>query len=110
MDDGWVPVIESGSLEDRRAARVDVDGEAVLVVRDGDRLLAIGDRCTHRGAPLHRGRLTFSGSIAQVTCPVHGSLFDLATGKVMRGPATQAVPAYDARVNGAGTIEVRRRD
>jgi nitrite reductase/ring-hydroxylating ferredoxin subunit len=110
MDDGWVPVIASASLDDRRAERVDAGGEPVLLVRDGDRLLAIGDRCTHQGAPLHRGRVTFSGSIAQATCPVHGSSFDLTSGRVMRGPAMQAVPAYDARVNGDGMIEVRRRD
>lgn len=110
MEDGWVTVLASTSLDDRRPERVDAGGEAVLLVRDGDRLFAIGDRCTHQGAPLHRGRVTFSGSIAQATCPAHGSSFDLISGKVMRGPAMQAVPAYDARVNDEGMIEVRRRD
>lgn len=97
------------SLEDRRPTRVVVDGVDVLVIRDGERLFAIGNRCTHQGAPLDRGRVTFSGSLAQVTCPVHGSTFDIATGKVMRGPATSPEPAYDARVSD-GTIQVRRRD
>jgi nitrite reductase/ring-hydroxylating ferredoxin subunit len=86
-----------------------VDGVDVLVVRDGERLFAIGNRCTHQGAPLSKGRVTFSGSVTSVTCPVHGSTFDLATGKVMRAPATTPEPAYDARVN-EGMVEVRRRD
>ena len=86
-----------------------VDGVDVLVVRDGERLFAIGNRCTHQGAPLSKGRITFSGSIASVTCPVHGSTFDLATGRVMRAPATLSEPAYDVRVN-EGTIEIRGRD
>jgi nitrite reductase/ring-hydroxylating ferredoxin subunit len=94
---------------DRKPARVDVHDEAVLVVRDGDRLFAIADRCTHQGASLSKGRVTFSGSIAQVTCPAHGSTFDLATGRVLRAPATTPEPAYDARVKD-GRIELRNRD
>jgi nitrite reductase/ring-hydroxylating ferredoxin subunit len=107
-DDGWLPTVELSSLEDRRPTKVTVDGTAVLLVRDGDRLLAIGDRCTHQGAPLSRGRVTFSGSIAQVTCPAHGSAFDLTNGHVMRAPATAPEPAYDARVTD-GLVELRKR-
>ncbi len=104
----WVGVLAEQALEDRRPERVLVDGVDVLLVRDGERLFAIANRCTHQGAPLSRGRVTFSGSIASVTCPVHGSTFDLATGKVLRGPATVPEPAYDVRVNG-GTVEIRGR-
>jgi len=108
-EEGWRPTLTLESLADRRPARVNVEGEPVLLVRDGDRLFAIGDRCTHQGAPLSKGRVTFSGSIAQVTCPAHGSTFDLANGHVMRAPATSPEPAYDARVT-EGVIELRRRD
>jgi nitrite reductase/ring-hydroxylating ferredoxin subunit len=87
---------------------VSLDGVEVLLVRDGERLFAIANRCTHQGAPLDKGRVTFSGSIASATCPVHGSTFDLATGKVLRGPATRPEPAYDVRVN-EGTVEIRER-
>ena len=97
------------ALTDGHPVRVHVGGEDVLVVRDGERLFAIGNRCTHQGAPLHRGPVRFSGSLDTVQCPVHGSMFGLSDGKVLRGPAMQPVPAYDARVNG-DTIEIRRRD
>lgn len=107
-EDGWTPTVAIESLPDGRPARVTVEGEPVLLVRDGNRLFAIGDRCTHQGAPLSRGRVTFSGSIAQVTCPAHGSTFDLSDGHVLRAPATQPEPAYDARVSD-GVIEIRRR-
>lgn len=108
-DGGWAPTIAIESLVDRRPTRVTLDDEPVLLVRDGERLFAIGDRCTHQGAPLSRGRVTFSGSIAQVTCPAHGSTFDLANGHVMRAPATSPEPAYDARVTD-GVVELRKRD
>jgi nitrite reductase/ring-hydroxylating ferredoxin subunit len=34
------------------------------------------------------------------TCPAHGSMFDLATGTVRRGPAMKPVAAYEAKVDG----------
>ena len=108
MDEGWVAAISLEKLPDRSAARVELDGQPVLVTRDGERLFAIGARCTHQGAPLQRGPLKF-GSLDQVTCPVHGSVFGLADGRVLRGPATQPEPAYDVRLT-EGTIELRRRD
>jgi len=35
-----------------------------------------------------------------VTCPWHGSQFDLDTGQVMRGPAVAPVRTYSARLDG----------
>ncbi len=107
-DEEWVATLALESLGDRRPTRVVVDGQHVLLVRNGDALFAIGDRCTHQGAPLSKGRVTFSGSITQVTCPAHGSSFDLANGHVMRAPAASPEPAYDARVID-GVVELRKR-
>lgn len=108
-ENGWSPALPFADLADHRATKVAVDGQDVLLVRDGERLFAIGNRCTHQGAPLHRGPVRFSGSLATVQCPLHGSMFGLADGKVLRGPAMTPVPAYDARVNEA-MVEIRRRD
>ena len=106
--DGWVPILALEALHDGRPTRVELEGTAVLVVRDGERLFAIADRCSHQGAPLHKGPVRFSGSLATATCPVHGSQFALDTGQVMRGPATAPVPAYDARVH-EGVVQIRDR-
>jgi 3-phenylpropionate/trans-cinnamate dioxygenase ferredoxin component len=108
-EDGWLPALPLADLAERKATKVSVDGQDVLLVRDGERLFAIGNRCTHQGAPLHRGPVRFSGSLDTVQCPVHGSMFGLSDGKVLRGPAMQPVSAYDARVNG-DTVEIRPRD
>jgi nitrite reductase/ring-hydroxylating ferredoxin subunit len=75
------------------AIRVDVDGTPVAVFRVGDQLLAVDARCTHVGGPLERGAV----SGGAVTCPLHGSQFDMATGKVLRGPATRPVRALRVR-------------
>lgn len=106
---GWTPSLAEDALTDGRPVRVQFDGEDVFVVRDGERLFAIGNRCTHQAAPLHRGPVRFSGSLATVQCPLHGSMFELLDGKVLRGPAMTPVPRNDARVSG-DTVEIRRKD
>lgn len=107
-DDGWLPAGNLDDLGEGKGARVAVGDATVLLVRSGDRVFAIGNRCTHQGAPLDRGPVKASGSLATVTCPAHGSVFGLEDGKVMRGPATKPVQAYETRVV-EGTVEIRPR-
>lgn len=107
-DDGWIPIGLLEDLSERKPVRVDAHGADVLLVRNGDELFAIGNRCSHQGAPLHKGPVRFGGSLRTVQCPLHGSTFDLSGGKVMRGPATEPVPAYETRVTG-GVVEIRPR-
>lgn len=94
-------------MAEGKPTRVELDGEAILVVRSGDRLFAMENRCSHQGAPLHKGPVRF-GSLNQVTCPAHGSMFNLETGAVLRGPASKALATYDARVTD-GMVEIRKR-
>ena len=107
-DDGWIPLVTLDDVPDRKPIRVDAHGADVLLVRNGDELFAIGNRCSHQGAPLHKGPVRFGGSLRTVQCPLHGSTFDLAQGKVLRGPATEPVPAYETRVT-EGVVEIRPR-
>jgi nitrite reductase/ring-hydroxylating ferredoxin subunit len=107
-DGGWIAVLPVTDLEDRKPVKVDVDGSAVLLVRNGEELFGIGNRCTHQGAPLHKGIVRFGGSLRTVQCPLHGSMFDLAEGRVLRGPATEPAPVYDTRVTD-GVVEMRPR-
>jgi nitrite reductase/ring-hydroxylating ferredoxin subunit len=105
----WTAALPLDELPEGTPTRVSVEGVDILLARDGDRLFATSNRCTHQGAPLSKGPLRFSGSLVTATCPVHGSQFALDTGKVLRGPATRPVAAYDVRVN-EGMVEIRDRD
>jgi nitrite reductase/ring-hydroxylating ferredoxin subunit len=59
-------------------------------------------KCTHRGGPLNEGK--FDGSM--VTCPWHGTQFNVCTGAVLRGPATEPVKTYRVIVEGEiGRVE-----
>jgi nitrite reductase/ring-hydroxylating ferredoxin subunit/uncharacterized membrane protein len=75
----------------------------VLLVRHDGRVLALADRCSHRGGPLHEGELV-DGCIQ---CPWHGSRFLLEDGSIARGPASRPQPAYETRV-ADGRVQVRR--
>jgi nitrite reductase/ring-hydroxylating ferredoxin subunit len=109
MSDGtWLSAGRVDDLSEGTATRVTVGDATVLLVRSGDRVFAIGNRCTHQGAPLDRGPVKVSGSLATVTCPAHGSVFGLENGKVLRGPAMKPVDAYETRVV-EGMVEVRPR-
>jgi nitrite reductase/ring-hydroxylating ferredoxin subunit len=68
----------------------DAPGGAIAVFRLGDRLHAIRDECPHAGASLADGVL--DGAI--VTCPRHGSQFDLTTGSRERGPSDFPIRTY----------------
>lgn len=68
-------------------------GLRVSVARAADRLYAFDDLCTHEGCPLSAGLLT--GTV--IMCQCHGSRFDLTTGEVVNGPATEPLAVHEVR-------------
>jgi 3-phenylpropionate/trans-cinnamate dioxygenase ferredoxin component len=78
------------------AIRVDVDGHRLAVVRCGDDVYVIGDRCTHQDISLAEGEVDCeSGTIE---CWKHGSTFRLADGVPDVLPATKPTPTYEVLV------------
>ena len=98
----WQVALADAALGEGDAKTVEVDGASVMVTRQGGRVYALADRCTHRGGPLHRGTIA-NGC---VKCPWHGSVFRLDDGSVEEGPSAYPQPVYDVRVRD-GSIEVR---
>jgi nitrite reductase/ring-hydroxylating ferredoxin subunit len=105
---GWETAIGVGELTADEATRVHVSGLDVLVLKHGETIFAVANRCTHQGAPLDKGIVKTSESVPTVTCPAHGSVFSLIDGRVRRGPASRPVQAFEVRVN-EGTVEIRPR-
>jgi phenylpropionate dioxygenase-like ring-hydroxylating dioxygenase large terminal subunit len=75
----WTP-IERASRVKRQPLSLVVAGERIVLFRDagagagaGDRLVALIDRCPHRGVALSLGKVTPEGTLA---CPFHGWQFD----------------------------------
>jgi nitrite reductase/ring-hydroxylating ferredoxin subunit/uncharacterized membrane protein len=100
----WTPVLDDQELAEAKARRVTAGGTDILLYRRTDRIFALANRCSHRGGPLHKGRVTDG----QVRCPWHLSTFNLEDGSILQGPATAPQPCYQVRLRD-GTIEVRDR-
>src|SRR4051794_2308000 len=99
----WTPATDASQLQDRRPTRVVVGDTPVLLLRDGEELFAIHDRCSHRGCSLTDGSLEGD----EIVCACHGSRFDRRDGSVRQGPATAPQPAFEVRVRDE-RVEVRR--
>jgi nitrite reductase/ring-hydroxylating ferredoxin subunit/uncharacterized membrane protein len=97
----WTPVLDADQLDDGALTAATAGTTPVLLLRRGEQVHALDDRCSHRGCPLHQGMLE-EGTI---TCRCHGSTFRL-DGSIVKGPATAPQPRFDARVSG-GKVEIR---
>ncbi|MCB0974632.1 MAG: non-heme iron oxygenase ferredoxin subunit [Actinobacteria bacterium] len=92
-------------IPDPGSIRVDKDGLRLVVVRIGDDVWAMNDRCTHAEASLAEGELWIEER--EIECPRHGSTFDLDNGVPQSLPATQPAATYQVVViNGLVNIVV----
>src|SRR5438270_1731105 len=73
-----------------------VGGEDVAIFNVDGQFYATQSDCTHRGGPLCEGSL--AGEV--VTCPWHGSRFNVRTGEVVQGPAEEPLATYPVQVQG----------
>jgi nitrite reductase/ring-hydroxylating ferredoxin subunit len=74
-------------------AAFEVGGEHVALANVDGTVYAFGDPCPHRQCSLAEGTLV--GAV--VTCPCHGSQFDVRTGERLRGPAVRAIQVFTLR-------------
>jgi 3-phenylpropionate/trans-cinnamate dioxygenase ferredoxin subunit len=70
----------------------------VAVARDGDEFFAVQDLCTHAAVALSEGEV----ADCQIECWLHGSRFDLRTGKPTGLPATEPVAVFPVEVRDDG--------
>lgn len=95
-----VKVAEISQVSPGTGKAVQAGPKQVAIFNVGGTFYALDSLCTHRHGPLAEG--TLEGTI--VTCPWHGSRFDVTSGKVIKGPATQPVSAYPVRVEGTDIL------
>jgi nitrite reductase/ring-hydroxylating ferredoxin subunit len=91
-----VRIGNANDVADGEMRAFDVAGTKVSVVNASGHLYAFDDTCTHMGCSLADGELEGT----TVTCPCHGSQFDVTSGAVLRGPAQRPVRSLPLQVNG----------
>ena len=92
----YVKVAQANEIEPNYGKLVEAQGKKFALFNVDGKFYAIDNTCTHRGGPLSEGDLRGD----EVTCPWHGSRFNVKTGSVLTPPATQGVNSYKVRVNG----------
>ncbi len=72
-------ILNALEIQEGRPKKIEIEGKGILVAKVGEKYYAIGDKCTHMGCSLSEGDL--EGTV--ITCPCHGTKFDITTGKVL---------------------------
>jgi 3-phenylpropionate/trans-cinnamate dioxygenase ferredoxin subunit len=83
-------------------AAVDVEGVEVAIIRTDDEVFAIRDECSHAAIALSEGDVDTDG--CEIECWLHGSRFDLRTGKPTGLPAYEPVAIYPCKVEGDAIV------
>jgi len=92
----WTPACRLADIPEGGAVRVEFGDLPVCLVHTEGQVYAIRDVCSHAEVPLSEGEVEDT----TVECWLHGSRFDLRTGKPTGLPATEPVPVYDTKVDG----------
>jgi 3-phenylpropionate/trans-cinnamate dioxygenase ferredoxin subunit len=91
-----IKVCTVDEIEPGTAISADIDGTQVAIVRtESGEVFAIHDECSHASVPLSEGEI----EDCTLECWLHGSRFDLRTGRPTGLPATEPVPVYPVEVH-----------
>jgi len=91
----WTRVCSFGEVPEEGAIRAYVDDVPVCIARSNGDIHAIHDVCSHAEVALSEGEV----EAGTVECWLHGSRFDLKTGKPTGLPATKSVAVYETNID-----------
>ena len=93
----FVEIARTDEIAPGKAKMVEVEGRKIALFNLEGSYWAIDDSCPHRGGPLSEGEVERE----VVTCPWHGSRFNIKTGEVLIPPAIEGVKSYEVQVEGS---------
>jgi 3-phenylpropionate/trans-cinnamate dioxygenase ferredoxin subunit len=96
MPEGYTEAGKVAELQPGTMKRIDIGGRRILLANVAGRFCAADDTCTHEEASLSTGVL--KGAL--VTCPLHGSRFNVCTGEALEEPAEENLGTYPVRLEG----------
>jgi len=97
----FVTVARAEDVAEGKVRAFDVLGTPVALARVEGSVYAFGDICTHRQCNLSASEPEGT----TIECECHGSVFDLSTGAVLNGPATEPIATFEVREEG-GDLKV----
>ena len=96
MKENFVAVAKLNEIKTGKLLKIHHKGMAYMLANVEGRIYATDDLCSHEDASLSTGAL--KGDC--VSCPLHGSRFNVRTGEPMEEPATEAIATYAVRIEG----------
>ena len=97
------PALAESELLEGQPKKATVDGTDIFLLKRGEQIFALANKCAHLGGPLNEGQVEGD----TVVCPWHGSRYCLKTGEVLDGPSVYPQPRLDVQVMG-GQVLVRK--
>ncbi len=101
MDTPWVKVGSAEELRPGQMKRVTAGGRRLLLCNADGTLHCVDEMCSHEDYSLHLGCI----QEGRIKCSLHGSYFDLETGRPTVEPATEPIAVYPLRIE-AGEVWV----
>lgn len=103
----YFKVAQTNEVKDGEKKKLTIDDKVILLTNVKDTYYAIDNRCPHMGGSLYDGNLDGD----QITCPKHGSVFDVKTGEVVQSGKilfmkvkVGNVQAYPVKVEGTDIL------
>lgn len=94
MSKKYVKLANTDELAPGDLVCITVGGKGILLANSDGNYYATDEMCTHEDARLCTGFV----KEGYVKCPLHGSRFDLKTGKVLDDPAEEDLQIYALRI------------
>jgi 3-phenylpropionate/trans-cinnamate dioxygenase ferredoxin component len=95
-DDGYLRACALAELPDQGTLAVELGSMPLVIVRSAGEVFALSEFCTHEDVSLADGEVYDH----TVECWLHGSCFDLRTGKPTGPPASKPLATYPVRIDG----------
>ncbi|XP_055922847.1 apoptosis-inducing factor 3 isoform X2 [Eupeodes corollae] len=99
-------VCNDSDIQENEMKQLNFDDDSkILLIKQNGILTAIGNKCSHYGAPLHTGGL----GDGRVRCPWHGACFNTETGDIEDFPGLDSIPCYKVKVEKDGQVKVQAK-
>jgi len=95
-----IKIAQTGDLSPGEGKVCEAEGQTIALFNVDGTLYAIENTCTHVGGSLGEGALVGD----QITCPLHGAQFNVASGKVLGPPARGDVKSFVVTVEGSDVL------
>ncbi|XP_018429030.1 PREDICTED: apoptosis-inducing factor 3-like, partial [Nanorana parkeri] len=97
---------KESEMKDGEMREIEVQGSSILLVKNNGTFSAVGNKCSHYGAPLSKGFLAGD----RVRCPWHGACFNVKTGDIEEYPGLDSLPCFTVTVeNGSVYIVTSKK-